>query len=51
MAVLGVDDVVGALAVVLEVAWPSEGPAGHGLHGRLLLLWCPDVLTIETDRV
>jgi hypothetical protein len=36
VAVLGLDDVVGGLAVVLEVAGPPEVAAGHGLHGRLL---------------
>src|ERR1035437_2288274 len=51
VGVLGIDHIIGALPAVLEVAGPSEGLAGHGLHGRLLLMWCPDVLTSETDRV
>src|SRR3954469_15612229 len=51
VAVLGLDDVVRALAVVLQVAGAPEGPAGHGLHGRLLLLRCTAVLTIETSLV
>src|SRR4051812_29086399 len=32
VAVLGLDDVVGAQAVVLEVAGTAEGSTGHGLH-------------------
>src|SRR5471032_2429749 len=51
VAVLGLDHIVGALSAVLQVAGPSEGLAGHGLHGRLLLMGCPDLLTIETGRV
>src|SRR3954451_9808242 len=32
--VLGVDDVVGSLAPVLEIAGSPQLAAGHGLHGR-----------------
>src|SRR5215210_3612692 len=34
VAVLGLDDFVVVLAVVLDVAGAAELPAGHGLHGR-----------------
>jgi hypothetical protein len=34
MAVLGLDDFVVVLAVVLDVAGTAELLAGHGLHGR-----------------
>jgi hypothetical protein len=37
VTVLGVDDVVGGLTTVLEVARTSQLSTGHGLHGGALL--------------
>lgn len=35
VAVLGLDDVVGGLAPVLEIAGSAQLAAGHGLHGEV----------------
>src|SRR5664279_2466610 len=43
VAVLGLDDVVGAIPAVLEVAGPAQVPAGHDLHVGSFLVWCLDL--------